>query len=887
MKMYELTPAQKNFALLQSFFKGTSIATLCGIIIFDDLLERPALIDALKSVIKKHDALHLRFHCDKGKMMQYVADESVETNDNVFFMLFESEEEARKYALKEGKTVFDAEDAPMYRFTVFEIPDHTGIILSASHIVLDSWSYSVLAGDIFKTYRSITDTDVPAGDNVKNKENAGNVIEHICTGEVNEKNTEAENSIPDRKYSFISSFVRYETYLSSDKYRNDLNFWKERYEGGIEPTNIVPGRKNDTDPSSERRIHYLSPELSAKIKDFCARNSVSAATVFESAVLVYLSRINRSETVSINTMVLGRNNAAEKKTVGMYASVLPLTVSVNSSDTAAEICGNVMRSHREIYRRRDLPFSEIMSAVRSSGGISGRLTDVMVNFQNSVTEVPARTEWLSNGYNESAFVLNIDERDGGDRYVFSIDYQTGVFESEKAALLLTERIIHILGQITGSAEIRADEISLIPDTEREMLVYEFNDTDAELSNVSCVHEKISGLARKYPDRCALVFHGRKYTASELERLSDALAGELLVRDIGKGDIAALMCRRSPYMIIAMLAVMKTGAAYLPVSPDQPEERLKYMLEDVGSKLVLTFGCECSVGTSLKLEDLVSEENPEKSGFRDNGMGDSEKTDNVLKDRINIHCSPDDPCYMIFTSGSSGRPKGTVITHRNVINYSEVTEHGICGGIIKDEKSIVSVTDHVFDIFVTESLMALLDLKTIILADDNEAKSGKALGRLVRNTHSEVIQTTPTIMRSFMLDKNALEFLSCFKKIILGGEELPASLIKELKKHTCAKIFNIYGPAETTVWSSFTEADENDINIGKPLTNTGIYILDENRELLPSGIMGEICISGYGVGNGYPADPALTAEKFIPDKFRKGRMMYCTGDMGIMRADGNI
>ena len=877
MKMYELTPAQKNFTGLQSFYKDTSVASLCGIIIFDDFLERQSLMDALNIVIKKHEALHLRFRFDEGKLKQYVADAENEGDDTVRFISFKNEDEARRFALGEGRTVFGAPDAPMYRFTVFEIPDHSGIILSASHIVLDSWSYSVLANDIYETYRRIISAETSAVD-TSSPDNDGVSVE------TSENDVHEENSVPERKYNFTSSFARYETYLLSDKYRTDLQFWKERYEGGITTTNIVPGRKNDMSSSSERRLYFLTSELSSKIKDFCVRNSVSAATVFESAVLIYLSRINRTEKVSINTMVLGRNNAAEKKTVGMYASVLPLTVEIKSEESVTDICDKVMRSHREIYRRRDLPFNEIISAVRPSSGISGRLTDVMVNFQNSVTEVPARTEWLSNGFNESAFVLNIDERDGGNRYVFSVDYQTEVFETEKSATLLTERIIHILKQITENAEIKADEISLIPDAECEMLVSEFNDTEVSLKYASCVHERISELAREYPDRCALVFHGREYTSGELERLSDALAEELLERGIGKGDIAALMCRRSPYMIIAMLAVMKTGAAYMPLSPDQPEERLKYMLEDSGAKLVLTFGCECAVGTSLRLEDLVSENNVDGSGISDNsGLG----SEDAKKEKFTISCTPDDPCYMIFTSGSSGKPKGTVITHRNVMNYSEVTEHGICGGIIKDEKSIVSVTDHVFDIFVTESLMALLDLKKIILADDNEAKSGKALGRLVRNTHAEVIQTTPTKMRSFMLDKNDFNFLSCFKKIILGGEELPVSLVKELKKHTKAKIFNVYGPAETTVWSSFTEADENDITIGKPITNTKIYILDENRELLPSGIMGEICISGDGVGKGYPAASDLTAEKFIPDKFCEGKMMYCTGDMGIMRADGNI
>ncbi|MBR1724596.1 MAG: AMP-binding protein, partial [Ruminococcus sp.] len=523
-------------------------------------------------------------------------------------------------------------------------------------------------------------------------------------------------------------------------------------------------------------------------------------------------------TVTIGVPVLGRTTAAEKKTAGMYITTLPLTAEVEGGESALALCKKVYSAHREIYRRRRLPYSEIKAAA----GVSGRLFDVFVSFQNSRTDVPARTEWFSNGCSELPLALHIDDRDSKESCTLTLDYQTDIFPDPREAELLAGRIKHIVAQIV-SGDISVGEISLLPDSERELLVSAFNSTDFTYRNDVCVHRAFSEIAAKYPDKIAVTFYDDKYTYKQLDEMSDTLADFLAENVIGAGDVVPVIARRNPYIIIAMLAALKVGAAYMPVSPDYPAERVRYMTESVGAKTALTCGCEYKNATALESFDYrrTAELTPPE-------------------------CRPDDLCYVIFTSGSTGKPKATAVTHRNVINYCARNRLNICGGAIDSEKTIVSVTDFVFDIFVTESILALLNGITIILADDEQAVSQRQLGRLVRETGAEVLQTTPTKMRGFMLDKKDLGYLMNFSRIILGGEELPPDLVRELREHTKARIYNVYGPAETTVWSALTEADEDDITVGRPIANTKIYILDDQRRLLPVGVVGEICISGDGV-----------------------------------------
>lgn len=831
MKQYELTAAQKNIDELQRFYKGTSISVLCGAVIFEEKLKRDILIQAANLLIQRHEALRLRFGTENGKTVQYVSNEY---GNNAGFIEFSSFDEMRKYCGEQAHIPFEMNGSEMFRMAVFELPDRSGIMLCASHLISDAWTYSILAGEVYDIYS------------------------RLCE----------EKSIDGEVRSFTEYIRKYTEYQASEKYETDRTYWAKKYDRDIEETPVRVSRKVNVGAAAERYTTVFSTELSQAADIFCKESGISLAALFESAVLLYLAKVNKgNRTVTIGVPVLGRSSAKEKNTAGMFISTIPLTEEVNENESVMSLCRKTAAAHREIFRHRKISYGDILREIRERTGFSGRLFDVMVSCQNSRTDIPAKTEWFANGYCEVPMAIHIDDRDSLDRYTITIDHQTDIFANREEIRLFAERIKHIIRQIIARRDMTVKEISVLPDEEFEMLIHRFNDTSAAYQKDKCVHEAFSELAAKQPDKTALVFGEKEYTYGQLDRMSDALAHFLCDRGIGTNDVVPIIAHRSPYIITAMLAVLKAGGAYMPVSPDFPVRRTEYMINNAKATFVLTCGCSCETAQEIKLDRF--------------------DYSYCSKTPLN-RCSPDDICYMIFTSGSSGKPKGTAITHRNVMNYCACNEFNVAGRIIKkDIKSIVSVADIVFDIFVTESILPLLNGMVIYLADDEQAVSQKALGRLISESGAQVLQTTPAKMRSFLFDRNDIGFLSSLRTIILGGEELSPTLCAELKKYSGAEIYNIYGPAETTVWSALTPADENDITVGKPVANTRIYILDNDIKPVPAGIMGEIYISGDGVGKGYINAPGLTAEKFLPDPFSDGDVMYRTGDMGLIRCDGNI
>lgn len=829
MEHFKLTLSQKSINELQCFYSDTSISVICGAVIFEEKLNSDILIRAAELIIEKHDALRLRFFTENGETMQYVSKDSTKPD----YLIFDSRQAMREYCQKQAHIPFRANGAEMFRMTIFELPESTGIILCASHLISDAWTYSILANDVYSIYQLLI--------------NGENAAFDIC--------------------SYTEYIEKDRQYVLSEKYKANRAYWVQKYSGCFEKTPIRICRKCSTSAAAKRFLSSLSNDLCSEIAGFCSKEKISAAALFETAVIVYLAKINSGKhRITVGIPVLGRNNAAEKKTAGMFISTIPLTVEITENDSVLSVMRKTADTKRESFRHRRFPYSEILREIRKNSSFTDQLFDVMVSCQNGRTDLKAATEWFSNGYSELPFVIHFDDRDGLDRYKVTIDYQTDVFPQDEEIRLIFDRIVFIIRQMISHCDAELSSISILPEYEREMLIHSFNNTAVPFPE-KCVHEAFSEAAQKHPNETALVFRNQTFTYGQLDKMSDTLA--LYLRDNGmiKNDIVPIISVRSPYIIIAMLAVLKAGGAYMPVSPDYPDDRIQTMLESVSAKHSLTYGFRSNIisGTDLGSFDYSY---TSKARF--------EKT------------VPDDICYVIFTSGSTGTPKAAAVTHRNVMNYCAENRFNVMGRAITEaDKSIVSVTNFVFDIFVTESILSLLNKITIYLADDEQSISQKAFSALVRSSGADIIQTTPAKMRSLMLDRNDLHYLSTFKKMILGGEELTADLCKELKKHTSADIYNIYGPAETTVWSTVTPADCSDITIGKPIANTHVYVMDDKQQLLPIGIVGEICISGAGVSCGYLNSPELTAEKFLPDPFFPNEIMYRTGDMGLLRCDGNI
>ncbi|MBO4926644.1 MAG: AMP-binding protein [Clostridiales bacterium] len=928
MTEFELTSAQKGIADLQSFYGETSITTLCGAMLFERKLDTDILRKTLNILVKRHEALRLRFHSVNGRLFQYVDEPFEEDFEPI---TFSDEEEMRSFLRAKAKMVFAPDGGKMFELAILVLPGRTGVMLCASHLIADAWTYSILAKDIRLIYDQLS-------------------------GEGPESDISSAHS----QRRFTDTIQKQKTYLASPLYGKDKAYWEGRYSGDLEETTIRHGRETAEDPKAERYVTTVPEDLSKAAGNWSRTNRISVAALIESAMLLYLASVNgrlsmtdpdlpagavseQRKPVTIGVPVLGRSGAKEKETAGLFMSTLPMTMQIDPDESVLALCRKTYAMHREIYRHRRFPYGEIVGAIREKTGFTGHIFDVLVSFQNAKTGVAASTEWFSSGYLEVPLAFHVDDRDGTRIFRVTVDYRTDVFTDPREIVLLAERIQYILHQMVTDPLKPVKDVSLLPPKEERMILDAWNETKEHYAAETRVESAFRAYAREHAEETAILFREESYSYRRIDQMSDALAAFLARKEHGSGDRASvdgaidsangyrsgpvvpIMARRHPLMIVSMLAVLKAGMAYMPVSPDYPASRVRLMLEEVGAKVMLTYGEGFSFhgtesgdpltdnGESLgesrfeavpgceviRLEDFDFSDDGtgEDAAFPLNGKGEANVDYPYDGAEVENKGTSDDLCYVIFTSGSTGKPKATMLSHRNVINYCAGNAHNVCGGILRGTASaesdqtkrdtIVSVTDFVFDIFVTESLLALLNGIRIVLADDDQVLLQKELSRLVLDHGVSVIQTTPTKLRTYMLDKSDLQYLRKLRVIILGGEALPMPLLEELRRYTKADIYNIYGPTETTVWSAFAKVDGSDITIGKPIANTQVYILDEELHPVPVGIEGEICIAGDGVGLGYLHRPELTAERFVKVSFDAEKVIYRTGDRGIFRADGSI
>ena len=331
-----------------------------------------------------------------------------------------------------------------------------------------------------------------------------------------------------------------------------------------------------------------------------------------------------------------------------------------------------------------------------------------------------------------------------------------------------------------------------------------------------------------------------------------------------------MVKRSTEMIIAILAVLKAGGAYIPIDPSYPKERIEYMLDSSKAKTLLT---KKNLDRKIEFENKILIDLSNKNIY------------SLPKENLDSINKPEDLAYVIFTSGSTGKPKGVMLMHKNINNFIK--------GIMKklefsSNQTMVSITTISFDIFVLESLLPLQNGLKIVIANEQEQTSAKLFNELCIKNNVDIIQTTPSRMQIFMTSEEDAEFIQKAKYILIGGEPFPSVLLESLKKMSSAKIYNMYGPTETAVWSTVKElTNEETIDIGKPIANTQVYVLDKNHKPLPYGVSGELYISGDGVSKGYLNREDLTKECFIKNPFVPNTIMYKTGDLCALLENGNI
>lgn len=826
--MYTLTSPQQNIWNLQKYYEGTTISAICGAIYFKDEIDTEILKKAINHVIEHQSGLRLRFCEVNGKAMQQVTEYQYE---EIPILQFSAKEALRQYVLQCAQKLTNLTDIPLYHFAIFQLNGQTGIVTALSHLISDAWTLSLIAKQISDAYWGLVQ-----GDPYDNK-----------------------------TWDYLDHLYAEEEYLASSRYEKDTCYWQEKYPDKPEPSTIKLCTATPTTITAKRITSTLGSELTEHIGQFCKETSITPAVLFETAVILYLARINpENRTVTIGTPVLGRHNAREKNTAGMFISTMPLTILVSASDTVEVLANRITDSHRELFRHQRYPYTSILRQLREMHDFTGNLYDVMVSYQNAQTGVDAETEWFSNGYSETPLVLHIDNRDNGNSYTWTVDYQTEVFRQEAEVQLVMDRLEHILRQILTNSKATVREISIIPNTEYQRMIYDFNDTAADYPKDKCIHELFCEQAARTPDSPALIFEEQVFTYRQLDEMSNSLAHTLREIGVGRNDIVPIIAKRSWHIVVAMLGIFKAGGAYMPVDPDYPADRITYMLSEVGPKVVLNYGCNLEI-----VERAIDLYNFD---FYRNVV----PIDNINNVR--------DSFGIIFTSGSTGRPKGGILCHQGAVNftYANNVKYTKCSGFL-------SASTITFDAFFMETICPIISGTPCILTSRAEQLEPDKFSALIGRYSGLNMFSTPTKLLQLISGCLNKSFLRNFKCISVGGEIFSDELYDVLVKYgNEIKIINVYGPTETTIWVTEKQITNlDDITVGKPLANIQAYVIDEKFHPLPIGVAGELCISGDGVGKGYLNRPELTAEKFVPNPFIPGKVMYRTGDLARWRADGEI
>ena len=799
----KLSKPQKQIYNMESLMNG-SVSCVCGCMLLDTVKTEAQINEALGIMYRMNDALRIRIKKNGENVSQYITQFK---DQFIPALYFDSREELNAYADSYAKIPFES-DGPLSEITPVILPSYSGVLIKMHHIISDGWTCAMVASQ----------------------------MKLLLTGFMPEA------------YSYADYLTTEEEYLSSKRYLKDKEYFTSKINECSDPVFISD--KADISFVSERksfRIHETQ-----RLEDFCRKLNTSVFAVILAVTSFYFSRVKENaDNFFIGTTVLNRTGEKERNTMGMYVNTVPVLMKPDYSATVADNISAVSSDILSVLRHQKFNYIDILEETGK-----GKLFDVIVSYQNAqIVNGETIIEWYSNGMQAENLQIHVEDHDADGTLKMHFDYRTDKF-TEDEINTLHNHIINLLNDCMENPDKKIGELSILSENEKTVLS-QLNNTQTPYQSEKCVHTLIEEQTEKTPDKTAIVGCDKTITYRELNETANRIAHSLAQKGIGRGDIVAFRMRRTTSLVASMLAILKTGAAYLPIDPDYPEERIAYMLSDSGAKFCIT---------DENINELLENENTEN---------------------INIHLNSSDVCYCIYTSGSTGKPKGTLITHRNVVNYISANEKNVCYGITKDAETILSVTTAGFDIFVTETLLPLANGMKIVLANEEESRLQSRLIDLLEKNPCDVIQTTPTKMKTLMTDKSRLEFLNNFKTIILGGETLDTTLVNELKSVTDAEIYNIYGPTEATVWATYARVeDAENITIGKPMANTQIHIVDKYMNLVPLGVQGELCIAGDCVVKGYYNRDDLTNEKFIDNPFGEGKL-YRTGDIAYWNNEGNI
>jgi len=846
-----LSYAQTRLWFLEQLSPGDATYNVSGALHLRGQLDVAVLERALDEVVRRHEALRTTFEDVGGEPRQRIhpwVKIPLVVEDLTSVAEVSRGERARELAREEATRSFDLLRGPLLRTRLLKLaPEEHELVFTMHHIVSDGWSVGVLIREISALYAAFLDGK--------------------------------PSPLPPLVIQYADYAVWQRESLSSEQLDAQLRYWKAHLEGIPRVLELPTDRPHP--PTQTFHGATLHRALSTEVKRAIQEVSRKAgATEFMTLLAVFgvlMSRYTSQTEMVFGSSIANRTRRETEGLIGFFVNTLALGLRVDRNASFEALLADVKSRALGAYAHQDLPFDQLVTALKVERAMSrSPVFQVMFVLQNAPT-AELRLSGLEITRHEIAtgvanFELTLIVTPNSEGYTLQWEYNTDLFDASTIERMATHFEVLLEGALRRP-EHSVRDLPLLTQEERRRIIVEWNDTKSAQPHDALVHELFEAQVDRRPDAPAVVFEDRSISYRELEALSNRIAHRLRRSGVRREDRVAVFMLRSIELVATVMGVLKAGAAYVPIDPTYPPERVAYMLSDSGARAIVT---------QKAIRDLLGA--PEATVFE----ADADDMTATSSERLGVSLHPGSAVYMIYTSGSTGRPKGVVNTHGGVLNRLQWMKPSLG---LDESDAFLQKTPFTFDVSVWELFCPLTIGARLVVARPEGHKDTAYLCDLVERTGVTTLHFVPSMLEPFLDEPDLGKHTSSVRRVVCSGEALAYATTRRFHQRMGAELHNLYGPTEASIevtwWPSAPSDPGPLVPIGRPIANTQTYILDAELQPVPVGVHGELHLGGVQVARGYGGRAGLTAERFVPDPFAAGQRLYKTGDLVRWRPDGAI
>ena len=842
-----LSFAQQRLWFMDQLHPGSTLYNLPMALRLSGTLNVGALRQTFSRLVARHETLRTTFTAIDSEPVQIIHPPHVCPIPLIDLTELPERERSAccEQLLRTGSAQpFDLSSGPLLRVLLMRLQatQHV-VLLTMHHIISDGWSQGVLVKEVTELYQA------------------------YATGH--------EPEMPELVVQYGDYAVWQREWLTGAVLEQEIEYWRRQLSGSDEVLEVLGDRVRPAIASHHGGFEafVIEAALAEDLRRLARDESVTLFMLLLAAWQALLFRYTGNSDVRIGTPIANRVRKETEGLIGFFVNTLVMRSWISGELRFTELLQQVRDTASAAYAHQNVPFEKVVEELQPQRSLSHEpLFQVMFLLHNAPVETLELTGLqispIDLGASMAKFDLTLGLHESNGGLWGLLEYAADLFESTTIKRM-SEHYVQLLEGIVADREQTISNLPLLTRSEQDQLIAGWNQTEMVYPRTACVHQLFEEQVKRTPNALAAVMHDEQLTYAELNARANRLACYLQGIGVGPDVLVGISVQRSLNMVVGLLGILKAGGAYVPLDPAYPKERLALMLEDSGIAVMLT---------EKHLRQYVPQHETAVVCVDDNLEIDA-KDNAPLPDRV----APSNLAYVIYTSGSTGRPKGVQITHQSLVNLlcAMQKEPGI-----NAHDCLLAVTSLSFDIAAVEIFLPLTEGARVALVSREVSVDGVRLQECLRSSQATIMQATPSTWRLLL---EAGWKADSPLKIFCGGEVLTVDLARRLM--ACgARLWNLYGPTETTIYSTGEEIRQpTQISIGYPMPNTQIYLLDAKLRPAPIGVAGELYVGGEGVARGYLRQPALTAERFVPDPFTKteGARLYRTGDLARRMQDGRI